>query len=188
MHVGLGAVVFPWKGSGPLWGTCDLHCWPEVRDCSCSGDAVTTVGSGGEKSRCSCGNFFIKFFWVLNLCRWQDTMMLSKKNPKTNTPNPKQLESENVFILQKRKCIENVNSWAFQIKWWNIPLYHLDSFDHAVDVLIPLKCIVKFLLKVLLIWLMFFLWGTSLKSWNKSFTFCSEAYITILFSQICFVA
>lgn len=83
-------------------------------------------------------------------------MMLLKK-PKPNTPKPKQLEPEKVFILQKRKCIENVSGSAFQIKWRNIPLYHFDSFDHAVDVLIPLKCIVKFLLKVLFIWLMFFL-------------------------------
>lgn len=60
-------------------------------------------------------------------------------------------------------CIENINSSASQIKWWNILFYHFESFDYAVDVLIPLKYIVKYLLKVLFIWLMFFLWGTSFK-------------------------
>lgn len=68
-----------------------------------------------------------------------------------NTLKPKQLEPENVFVLQRRKRIENVNSSAFQIKCRNIPL------DRAVDVLIALKCIVKFLLKVSFIWLMCFL-------------------------------
>lgn len=45
-------------------------------------------------------------------------------------------------------CIENINSSASQIKWWNILFYHFESFDYAVDVLIPLKYIVKYLLKV----------------------------------------
>lgn len=116
---------------------------------------------------------------------------ITKQNPQNKPQNhtkSKQLECEYAFILQKRKCIEKVNSSAFQIKLWDIPLYHFDSFDHAVDVLISLKCIVKFLWKVWFIWIMIFLWGAFLKTWNKSFTFSSEVYVIVLFSQICFVA
>lgn len=114
---------------------------------------------------------------VASLCRWMDPMVLqTRKSSKQSEPSL----GEEVY--------GKVNSSAFWMKWWNVPLYQLDGFNRAADILIAFKHAVEFLLKVLFHWLMFFLWGAPLKAWSKSFTFSSETCNVNLVSLYCFVA
>jgi len=59
--------------------------------------------------------------------------------------------------LKGESVLKMSTAWTSKFSGETSPLYHVYSCDCAVDVLIPLKSIVKFLLKVLFVWLMLFL-------------------------------